>query len=147
MIHRRNPSTRLGSLLTSFFIGALAFAGCSTGPEKQNVRWENPPERIRQGVTYVKLWGSLKTEDGQPVSGVKVRAKTSHFDAEDVTTRNGSFRIDAIFGTREMIEFRFSSDAVNWTEMVRSVPPGKDVVYPRFVLERAGRIRLAAVEY
>lgn len=137
------------TLRLKLLIGALALllVGCSSSADNKKVRWENPPERIRQGVTYVKLWGTLKTEDGQPVTGVKVRAKTAHFDAEDITTRNGSFRIDAIFGTREIIEFRFSSDDVNWTEMVRSVPPGKDVVYPRFVLERAGRIRLAAVEY
>ena len=126
---------------------ALLLVGCSGGIDDSKVRWENPPERIRQGVTYVKLWGSLRTEDGRPIAGVKVRAKTSHFDAEDTTTRNGSFRIDAIFGSNEMIEFRFHSDTVNWTEMVRSVPPGKDVVYPRFVLARAGNIRLGALEF
>lgn len=131
----------------SAFAVALALCGCG-GVSTNGVYLNGAPTRLAKvGVTYVKFVGRVATPGGEGVRGIDVRITTPRSVSEAITTHNGVFRGDAIFAEEEIIDFHFSGNGLEWSEELRNVPRGKDVVKLRFELDPMNRIRLAALEY
>lgn len=137
---------RFSSILMTACAAVAVFAGCSVTEEKKvKVITINEVEEMK--LTRVSVKGTLRDSDGNPVSGVTVRAVTLHDNDASITTRDGRFTIFTRYAPGEAVDFQFSGPQVSFVESVSSMPTGIDPIGLHFTLMPDASVHFAAYEY
>lgn len=142
-----------GVLLFVSLFGSLAGCGAKLDPD---VMERNQLPSVRQEVYRTTFSATLVSEAGDPIPGAKVVSQTTQGRWEDITTIDGTFRLEAIVKAGEPIEFHFTPAKekrnpanVQWTVRVydHELPTGVSRVKLQFIMASSGVIRLGSVEY
>lgn len=147
-----------GVLMRSIFFGLIicAMAGCGGPQLDPDVMKATDLPSVQRKVVYLKISGTLRDSDGNPVVGAKVVARTLRGNWTDITTHFGSFRVESIFAEGDTIDFHFSPATektrpakVNWTARLydHDLPKGVSRVTLNFHEDKLGVIRLGSIEY
>jgi hypothetical protein len=131
-------------LMAAWFV--MGVSSC-LNPSAQQPILRPIPEQNISDLQEIKIEVLLITTDSASVPGVRVTAETDNSTSSDVTNSEGKASLSVLVDEGKGIDFRFSSESMDWTERMLNVPRGISSAKIAFRVDKLGRATIAAIEY